>query len=103
MKRTIIAAAAVFAVLFHPTAMAQKVDPAWAKSEVTKLGCLNCHNLDKQEKVGPGWAEVAARFKGKGADLAASVKSKPVHASVIKKSNDKDLNQITEWILTLGK
>jgi hypothetical protein len=31
MKRTLIAtAAAIFAVLFHAAAIAQKVDPAWA-------------------------------------------------------------------------
>jgi cytochrome c551/c552 len=105
MKHAGIAAAAgVLVVLVHSTAIAQKVDPEWAKSEAKKLGCVNCHNFDKQEKVGPGWAEVAAKSGGKSpAELATSVKSKPVHASVLKKTNDKGLNQLTQWILTLGK
>jgi cytochrome c551/c552 len=104
MKREFTAAAGIFVVLFHSTAIAQKVDPEWAKSEAKKLGCVGCHSFDKQEKVGPGWAEVAAKSSGKSAaNLAASVKSKPVHANVLKKTNDKDLNRMAEWILTLGK
>jgi hypothetical protein len=62
-----------------------------------------CHNLDKQEKVGPGWAEVAARSGGKSPVPGCLGQVEARHASVIKKTNDKDLNMITQWILTLGK
>jgi cytochrome c len=104
MKRAVIATAAgVFLVLFHSTAIAQKVDAEQAKSEAKERGCLNCHDIDKK-KVGPALQDSAAKFKGKrAADLAASVKSKPVHANALKTTSDKDLNLMAQWILTLGK
>jgi cytochrome c len=104
MKRAVIPiAAGIFAVVFHSTAVAQKVDAERAKSEAKERGCLNCHDIDKK-KVGPAFQDSAAKFKGKSAaDLAASVKSKPVHAGALQKTSDKDLNLIAQWILTLGK
>ena len=103
MKRAAIAAAAIFILPLPSTAIAQKVDAEQAKAEAKKLGCLNCHDTEKK-KVGPALRDSAAKFKGKSAaDLAASIKSKPVHASSLKQTGDKDLKLVTEWILTLGK
>jgi cytochrome c len=104
MKRAVIAAAAgVLVVLFQSTAIAQKVDVERAKSGAKERGCLNCHDVDKK-KVGPALQDSAAKFKGKSAaDLAASVKSKPVHESSLKKTSDKDLDLMARWILTLRK
>jgi cytochrome c len=104
MQRAVIPiAAGILAVVFHATAVAQKVDAEQAKSEAKERGCLNCHDIDKK-KVGPALQDSAAKFKGKSAaDLAASVKSKPVHENSLKKTSDKDLNLIARWILTLGK
>jgi len=101
MKHPIVAAVAgVSFALFQCVALA--ADAEWAKSEAKEHGCLNCHNLDAKKKVGPGWADVAAKNSGKSAsDLAASVKAKPVHAGVLKKTSDKDLGLMVEWILTL--
>lgn len=103
MKHAITATSVGIAfALFQPAAIA--VDADWAKSEAKEHGCLNCHNMDAKKKVGPGWAETAASYKGKSAaDLSASVKAKPVHASALKKTSDKDLGLMTEWILTLAK
>ncbi len=99
MKKALITVAAGITVaLFQPTAHAQ-ADEARAKEN----GCLNCHAIDTK-KVGPAWKESGAKFKGKTAgDLAASIKTKPVHAATLKKTSDKDLNLMSEWILTLGK
>jgi cytochrome c len=103
MKLLVIAAAGIFAILFHSTAVAQKVDAELAKSATKQRGCLNCHDIDKK-KVGPAFQESAAKFKGKSAaELAVSVKSKPAHANSLKQTSDKDLNLMVQWILTLGK
>ena len=103
MKQALITIAAGIAVaMFQSTAYAE-VDAEWAKSEAKEHGCLNCHNIDTK-KVGPAWKDMSAKYKGKtGADLAAAVKSKPVHAAVMKKTSDKDLGLMAAWILTLGK
>ena len=101
MKPVLIAAGIAMA-LFQTTTYAA-VDEEWAKAEAKEHGCMNCHNIDTK-KVGPAWKDSGAKYKGKtAADLAASVKSKPVHAAVLKKTSDKDLGLMSEWILTLGK
>lgn len=47
---------------------------------------------------------LSARYKGKiAADLASSVKGKPVHARAMKKSRDKDPGQVAEWTLDLSE
>ena len=97
MKRVLIAAGIAFA-LFQTTAYAQS-----AEARAKENGCLNCHAIDTK-KVGPAWKDMGAKYKGKKtADLAASIKAKPVHAAALKKTSDKDLGLMTEWILTLGK
>jgi len=105
MKHAFLAAAVagVLVIPFYSTALAQKVDADQAKSQAKKSGCLNCHDIDKK-KVGPAFKDSAAKFKGKSAaDLSASIKSKPAHATALKQTGDKDLKLVTEWILTLGK
>ena len=95
MKRVLIAAGIAFA-LFQTTAYAQS-----AEAQAKAHGCLNCHAIDTK-KVGPAWKDMGAKYKGKkAADLAASIKTKPVHAATLKKTSDKDLGLMTEWILTL--
>ncbi len=37
-----------------------------------KSGCLACHSIDKKV-VGPGWKDVAAKYKGDGGAKAALV------------------------------
>ena len=104
MKHTMIATAAgIAAALFQTAAMARKVDAQWAKAEAKEHGCLNCHDIDKK-KAGPAWQDSAAKFNGKSAaDLSAAIKATPAHGNVLKKTSDKDLNLMAEWILTLGK
>ena len=97
MKQVLIAAGITIA-LCQTTVYAQS-----AEAQAKAHGCLNCHAIDTQ-KVGPAWKDMGAKYKGKkAADLADSIKSKPVHAAALKKAGDKDLNLMSEWILTLGK
>jgi len=60
------------ALLALGVSQAQAADmPPLAK----KSGCTACHAIDKKV-VGPAWADVSKRYKGKGAkgDLVAKVK-----------------------------
>jgi cytochrome c551/c552 len=103
MKLALIAIAAGIGVALFQTAAYAEVDAEWAKAAAKEQGCLTCHAIDKK-KVGPAWQDVGAGYKGKKAgDLAASIKSKPVHAGVLKKTSDKDLGLMAEWILSLSK
>ena len=102
MKRILIAVGFAMA-LAQTTAYAAAVDVEWAKAEAKEHGCMNCHNIDTK-KVGPAWKDSGAKFKGKTpADLSAAIKAKPVHAKSVKGTSDKDLNLMSEWILTLSK
>lgn len=102
MKRALIATAAGICVaLFHSAAIGQKVDAEGAKSGAKQRGCLNCHDIDKK-KVGPPFRDSSGKSRS-AAELAAAIKAKPVHASALKQTSDKDLKLISEWILTLGK
>ena len=95
MKRILIAAGIAIA-LCQTTVYAQS-----AEAQAKAHGCLNCHAIDTK-KVGPAWKDMGAKYKGKAAgDLTASIKAKPVHAAVVKKAGDKDLELMSEWILTL--
>ena len=102
MKRVLIAAVAACAAAFIQTgARAQQVDAKWAQAEAKEHGCLNCHAVDAV-KVGPAYKSVGEKFKGKAAEeVIASMKTKPVHITVLKKASDKDLTLIAQWILTL--
>lgn len=75
-----------------------------------KSGCLACHGVDKKV-LGPGFKDVAAKYKGnKGAEakLVAKVKKggsgvwgpipMPANSPQVK---DKDIQTIVKWILSL--
>jgi len=62
-----------------------------AKADVLKdKGCLNCHAMDKK-KVGPSFKDIAAKYKGKGAEgqLVEKLKTGKGHTKV--KGSDADI------------
>jgi cytochrome c len=78
-----------------------------AKAIAAKSGCLACHGL-VNKIVGPGYAEVAAKYKGDKdalAKLTAKVKAggsgawgpipMPPQAAI----SDEDLKAVLQWIL----
>lgn len=104
MKHPIIAIAAGFAIaLFQNVALSAALDAESAHEELKEHGCLMCHAINKK-KVGPAYKDVAVMFKGKSlADAVKEMKSKPVHASIIKKTSEHDLEEMIGWIMTLAK
>lgn len=100
MKKLALLAAVAAGILATAPAMA---DEALAKAK----NCMACHTVDKK-MVGPGYKEVAAKYKGKGAEAA-------LEASILKGSSGKwgaipmPANTVTEaeakslvkWILSL--
>jgi cytochrome c len=104
MKIVIIAAAAAVAVavLSAPA----RADEALAK----KHNCLACHQVDKK-LVGPGYKEIAKKYKGQSgaaALLAGKVKKGGSGAwgAVPMPPNpavpDADVKKLVDWILKLG-
>ncbi len=102
MKRAVIATAAgIFVVLFHSTAIAQKVDAERAKSGAKQHGCLNCHDIDKK-KMGPGFKDVAAAHKGKAGDeaaLVAKITGGKDHPPI--KASEADVKTLVKWVLAM--
>lgn len=95
MKRTVIAIAILAAVGFGSAARAAGMDVA------KEHGCLTCHDVDKK-KVGPSYKDVSAKLKGKKVeDGMAAMKAKPVHKSVLEKTNDSALKEIIQWVMSL--
>ena len=77
MKAKLLAVA-VAGALAAAAAFAQSgADVAKAK------GCMNCHDAEKK-KVGPSFKDVAAKYKGKGAEasLVAKIKDGKGHPKV---------------------
>ncbi len=86
--------------------------PAFANKDLaTKSGCMACHAVDKKV-VGPGYNEVAAKYKGDAgaeAKLIAKVKAggsgvwgaipMPPNAAV----KDEDIKTLVKWILAGAK
>ena len=104
MKHSAVLAtvAGVTLVLFQSIASAA-VDEEWAKKELKGHGCLTCHSIDKK-KVGPAYKDVRGMFPGKtAAEVMAEMKTKKQHAGVLKKTADKELEMMVEWILSIGK
>jgi len=106
MKATWLGMAAAAAVLV--SGYANAADEAAMKALAQKSACMSCHGMDKKI-VGPGYKEVAAKYKGdKGAEamLAAKVKAggkgvwgeipMPPNAAV----SDADAKALVNWILT---
>lgn len=76
--RAMLIALAAATVVAAGTAQAQSgADVAKAK------GCLNCHDVAKK-KVGPAFKDVAAKYKGKGAEasLVAKIRDGKGHPKV---------------------
>ena len=79
------------------TAGAANASESLAKSN----GCLGCHAVDAK-KVGPGFKELAAKYKGKGdaeATLSAKLNTAKGHPKV--KASEADVKTLTKWILTM--
>ena len=102
MKAAWIAVIATAALLLAGTAQANE---ALAK----KSGCMNCHAIDKKV-VGPGFKDVAAKYKGdKGAEAKLDEKVKkggsgtwgvipmPANGATV---SDADIKTLVKWVLT---
>ena len=107
MKRVITLLAAAAAVALSPGAHA--ADAAAAESLAKNSGCLACHSVDKK-LIGPGYKEVAAKYRGNKAaeaDLVKKVKagSKGVWGDIPMTPNahvkDEDIKTIVQWIRSL--
>ena len=100
MKR-ILTLAASGAVAFFLHTGAYAVDAKKAMDEAQEHGCLKCHDVDKK-KVGPSYKDISAKLKGRKVDEAmAAMKGKPVHKSVLGKTQDSSLKEIMEWVMSL--
>ena len=94
MKLIAMAAVASIALAAAGSANAQE---ALAKSS----GCLNCHAVDATKKVGPGFKEVAAKYKGKAdaeAALTAKLSTGKGHPAV--KASADDVKSLVKWVLS---
>ena len=94
MKLIAMAVVASIALVASGAASAQE---ALAKS----AGCLNCHNVDASKKVGPGFKEIAAKYKGK-ADAEAMLVTKLTkgegHPAV--KASPDDIKSLVKYVLS---
>ena len=102
MKRVLITAmAACAAAVIYTGASAQQVDAKAAQAQAKENGCLNCHAIG-EDKVGPAYKSVSAKYKGKSADdVVGAARKAAVHKAAFKKASDQDLKLIAQWILTL--
>ncbi len=94
MKSFLIAAVAVASVALAGAAQASE---ALAKDK----GCLTCHALDKK-KMGPGFKEVAAKYKGKAdaeAKIVGEITAAKGHPKV--KASDDEVKTLVKWILAM--
>jgi len=92
----------LLALGFAPAALA---DEAMAK----KAGCLACHKVEGK-LVGPGFKEIAAKYRGQG-DALAKLTEKvrkggkdawgpvPMPPNPVDKVADADLRGLVQWIL----
>ena len=104
MKKSITLVAVIGAASMHTPAFA---DAALAE----KSGCMACHQLDKK-LVGPGLAEVAAKYAGQPdaeAKLTVSIKAGgagkwgPIPMPASSNVSDADLKTLAVWVLSVGK
>ena len=64
-------------------------------------GCLGCHDLDKK-KIGPGFKDVAAKYKGNKeaeAKLIAALKEGKGHPTKVAAS-DAELKSLVQYVLS---
>ncbi|HSA71136.1 MAG TPA: c-type cytochrome [Burkholderiales bacterium] len=86
-------------VLVFAAAAALAAGAAYAQSGADVLkakGCLNCHEADKK-KVGPAFKDIAAKQKGKQAELVAKLKEGKGHPKVA--ASDAELNAAVQAVL----
>ena len=84
-------------VLVFAAAAALAAGAANAQSDVLKTkGCLNCHEADKK-KVGPSFKDIAAKQKGKQAELVAKLKEGKGHPKIA--ASDAELNAAVQAVL----
>jgi cytochrome c len=86
-------------VLVFAAAAALAAGAAYAQSGADVLkskGCLNCHEADKK-KVGPSFKDIAAKQKGKQAELVAKLKEGKGHPKVA--ASDAELNAAVQAVL----
>ena len=107
MKRIITLLAAAAAVTLAPGARA--ADAKAAEALAKNSGCLACHTMDKK-LIGPGYKDVANKYRGNkaaAADLVKKVKagSKGVWGDIPMPPNahvkDEDIKSIVQWILSI--
>lgn len=76
--------------------------PVSASTELaTSAGCLKCHDIDKK-KMGPGFKDVAAKYKGKAgadAELAAKLIDGKGHKKIA--SSEADVKTLVKWVLAM--
>ena len=106
MKDIIVNVVAAAGLMIAGGAMAADMPDA-----AKKYGCTNCHKIDKK-MVGPGWQDVANKYKGDaGAAAAMSTKivkggggvwgSIPMPATP--KITEPEVNELVTFILGLAK
>ncbi|MGZ8252970.1 MAG: c-type cytochrome [Methylophilaceae bacterium] len=108
MKALLMTVAAAGSLMLAGQAGA--VDAKAAEALAQKSGCLACHGV-ANKVVGPGYKDVAAKYKGDKtaeAKLVAKVKAggsgvwgpipMPANSPQVK---DEDIKTIVQWILTL--
>ena len=86
-------------VLMIAAAAALAAGAAYAQSGADVLkskGCLNCHEADKK-KVGPAFKDIAAKQKGKQAELVAKLKEGKGHPKIA--ASDAELNAAVQAVL----
>ncbi|HET7298005.1 MAG TPA: c-type cytochrome [Burkholderiales bacterium] len=86
-------------VLVIAAAAALAAGAAYAQSGADVLktkGCLNCHEADKK-KVGPAFKDIAAKQKGKQAELVAKLKEGKGHPKIA--ASDAELNAAVQAVL----
>jgi cytochrome c len=106
MKTVVTALIAVAGLVLAGGAQA---DPKAGEALSKSHGCIACHQMDKKV-VGPGFKEIAAKYrdkKGAEAELIKKVKmgGKGVWGDMIMPPNahvkDDDIKSMVQWILTL--
>lgn len=104
MKAVWIGMVAASALLLVGTAQANE---ALAK----KSGCMNCHAVDKK-MVGPGFKDIAAKYKGDKAAEANLIEKVrkggsgtwgviPMPANTEAVVSDADVKTLVKWVLTI--
>lgn len=86
------------------------LDEAAAEALVRKSGCLKCHGIDKK-KDGPGYNEIAAKWKGKGdaeqkvlthvtSSPKVKIEGKEEDHDQLKSKDPGEIKNVVQWILS---